>query len=156
MKIYFCGSIRGGRDDACVYEHVVKTLGKFGKVLTEHVGDSELTDTGEESQDVAIHDRDMEWLRQADGEPLLICPYAIINQIDVNGSRDSRRCRGDAAVTGRGLRTRPCLPDEEEDVVSLSTISWTHVVGHDPRSGGWGADVGDGLQRRGRCGQHPG
>ncbi|XP_061546296.1 2'-deoxynucleoside 5'-phosphate N-hydrolase 1 isoform X3 [Phycodurus eques] len=126
MKIYFCGSIRGGRDDACVYEHVVKTLGKFGKVLTEHVGDSELTDTGEESQDVAIHDRDMEWLRQAD------------------------------AVTGRGLRTRPCLPDEEEDVVSLSTISWTHVVGHDPRSGGWGADVGDGLQRRGRCGQHPG
>ncbi|XP_061546295.1 2'-deoxynucleoside 5'-phosphate N-hydrolase 1 isoform X2 [Phycodurus eques] len=66
MKIYFCGSIRGGRDDACVYEHVVKTLGKFGKVLTEHVGDSELTDTGEESQDVAIHDRDMEWLRQAD------------------------------------------------------------------------------------------
>ncbi|XP_061694150.1 2'-deoxynucleoside 5'-phosphate N-hydrolase 1 [Syngnathoides biaculeatus] len=66
MKIYFCGSIRGGRDDACLYQHVVKTLVKFGKVLTEHVGDSELTDTGEQWQDSAIHDRDLEWLKQAD------------------------------------------------------------------------------------------
>ncbi|KAM9808825.1 5-hydroxymethyl-dUMP N-hydrolase isoform 2-T2 [Syngnathus typhle] len=45
MKIYFCESIRGGRDDARLYEHIVKTLGKFGKVLTEHVGDSDLCHT---------------------------------------------------------------------------------------------------------------
>ncbi|XP_019715500.1 5-hydroxymethyl-dUMP N-hydrolase [Hippocampus comes] len=66
MKIYFCGSIRGGRADARLYEHIVETLGKFGKVLTEHVGDGQLSHTGEESDDRAIHDRDLEWLRQAD------------------------------------------------------------------------------------------
>ncbi|XP_051936636.1 2'-deoxynucleoside 5'-phosphate N-hydrolase 1 [Hippocampus zosterae] len=66
MKIYFCASIRGGRADAHLYEHIVKTLGKFGKVLTEHVGDSRLSHTGEESGDGAIHDRDLDWLRQAD------------------------------------------------------------------------------------------
>ncbi|XP_057704287.1 5-hydroxymethyl-dUMP N-hydrolase [Corythoichthys intestinalis] len=66
MKIYFCASIRGGREDAPVYEHIVKTLGKFGEVLTEHVGDRHLTDTGEGLQDGAIHDRDLVWLRQAD------------------------------------------------------------------------------------------
>ncbi|XP_037128129.1 2'-deoxynucleoside 5'-phosphate N-hydrolase 1 isoform X2 [Syngnathus acus] len=66
MKIYFCASIRGGRDDARLYEHIVKTLGKFGKVLTEHVGDSNLSHTGEGLDDGFIHDRDLDWLRQAD------------------------------------------------------------------------------------------
>lgn len=50
MKIYFCGSIRGGRDDVRLYEHIVKTLEKFGKVLTEHVGDSQLSHTGQSSR----------------------------------------------------------------------------------------------------------
>ncbi|XP_077437526.1 5-hydroxymethyl-dUMP N-hydrolase [Vanacampus margaritifer] len=65
-KIYFCASIRGGRADARLYEHIVKTLARFGKVLTEHVGDIKLDHTGEKSDDGAIHDRDLDWLRQAD------------------------------------------------------------------------------------------
>ncbi|XP_026209396.1 2'-deoxynucleoside 5'-phosphate N-hydrolase 1 isoform X2 [Anabas testudineus] len=44
MKIYFCGSIRGGRDDVNIYRRLVEKLQSYGTVLTEHVSSSELTD----------------------------------------------------------------------------------------------------------------
>ncbi|RXN20623.1 2 -deoxynucleoside 5 -phosphate N-hydrolase 1 [Labeo rohita] len=37
MNIYFCGSIRGGRQDVNIYQRIVKKLQQYGKVLTEHV-----------------------------------------------------------------------------------------------------------------------
>jgi len=37
MKIYFAGSIRGGRDDKELYLEIINLLGKYGKVLTEHI-----------------------------------------------------------------------------------------------------------------------
>uniref|UniRef100_A0A668VK57 2'-deoxynucleoside 5'-phosphate N-hydrolase 1 n=1 Tax=Oreochromis aureus TaxID=47969 RepID=A0A668VK57_OREAU len=37
MKVYFCGSIRGGRDDVHVYRRIVHALQSYGTVLTEHV-----------------------------------------------------------------------------------------------------------------------
>ena len=40
-KIYFCGSIRGGRDDAEIYARIIKYLQAYGQVLTEHVGATE-------------------------------------------------------------------------------------------------------------------
>ncbi|KAJ4923833.1 hypothetical protein JOQ06_028088 [Pogonophryne albipinna] len=46
MKVYFCGSIRGGRDDAAVYRRIVEKLKGYGTVLTEHVTCAELTCTG--------------------------------------------------------------------------------------------------------------
>ncbi|KAK2824745.1 hypothetical protein Q5P01_021920 [Channa striata] len=69
MKIYFCGSIRGGRDDVHLYRRIVDKLRDYGTVLTEHVSSSELTDRGEDAKaagDKLIHDRDMDWLRQAE------------------------------------------------------------------------------------------
>ncbi|XP_042288482.1 5-hydroxymethyl-dUMP N-hydrolase [Thunnus thynnus] len=69
MKVYFCGSIRGGRDDVHVYRRIVHKLESYGTVLTEHVSSLELTARGEDATaagDRAIHDRDMEWLRQSD------------------------------------------------------------------------------------------
>jgi hypothetical protein len=36
-KIYFCGSIRGGRQDRLVYEELITYLQGFGRVLTEHI-----------------------------------------------------------------------------------------------------------------------
>lgn len=39
MKIYFCGSIGGGRQDAHLYGRLIKKLEKYGTVLTTHVGD---------------------------------------------------------------------------------------------------------------------
>ena len=46
MKIYFCGSIRGGRDDVHVYRRIVHALQSYGSVLTEHVSSGALSDTG--------------------------------------------------------------------------------------------------------------
>ncbi len=67
MKIYFAGSIRGGRDDWALYFEIIEYLREYGQVLTEHVGDSELSALGEaEADDVWLHDRDLTWLREAD------------------------------------------------------------------------------------------
>lgn len=63
MKIYFSGSIRGGRSDADLYRQLIRELATYGKVLTEHVGSSELE---ENLSDRQIHDRDIEWLKEAD------------------------------------------------------------------------------------------
>uniref|UniRef100_A0A8D3A2S0 2'-deoxynucleoside 5'-phosphate N-hydrolase 1 n=1 Tax=Scophthalmus maximus TaxID=52904 RepID=A0A8D3A2S0_SCOMX len=69
MKIYFCGSIRGGRDDVMLYRKIVEKLQSYGTVLTEHVSSTELSHRGEDASaagDRFIHDRDVNWLRQSD------------------------------------------------------------------------------------------
>ena len=62
MKIYFSGSIRGGRDDAEIYHQIITYLKGFGEVLTEHIGNSSLSSSGENNDDFSIHDKDMEFL----------------------------------------------------------------------------------------------
>ncbi|XP_047652901.1 2'-deoxynucleoside 5'-phosphate N-hydrolase 1 [Phacochoerus africanus] len=66
--LYFCGSIRGGREDQALYGRIVSRLRRFGAVLTEHVAAAELSARGEEAVagDRAIHERDLAWLQQAD------------------------------------------------------------------------------------------
>lgn len=67
MKIYFAGSIRGGREDAALYREMISRLGAYGDVLTEHVGDPGLTRMGDDGPDDRfIHDRDMAWLVACD------------------------------------------------------------------------------------------
>lgn len=67
MKIYFAGSIRGGREDAGLYYQIIEYLKNFGEVLTEHVGDQTLSALGDDGPtDRLIHDRDLEWLQAAD------------------------------------------------------------------------------------------
>ena len=67
MKIYFAGSIRGGRNDAALYLQIIDYLKSYGEILTEHVGDPKLTDLGDDgTSDRYIHDRDLEWLQSAD------------------------------------------------------------------------------------------
>jgi hypothetical protein len=62
LRIYFAGSIRGGREDAGIYRELIAALSASGEVLTEHVGTG-----GEEGRDdAAIYTRDMEWLAQSD------------------------------------------------------------------------------------------
>lgn len=66
MKIYFAGSIRGGRQDQSHYETILSLLREYGEVLTEHVADAALSAKGEDGpDDRAIHDRDLHWLTQA-------------------------------------------------------------------------------------------
>ncbi|MCP4966621.1 MAG: nucleoside 2-deoxyribosyltransferase [bacterium] len=62
MKIYFAGSIRGGRDDADIYLHLVDELAKHGEVLTEHVA----TVGEEDLSDDDIFARDLGWLISCD------------------------------------------------------------------------------------------
>lgn len=67
MKIYFAGSIRGGRQDADLYRNIITELQKYGEVLTEHVGSKTLTPQGEEEKtEDYIYRRDIEWLTSAD------------------------------------------------------------------------------------------
>ena len=61
-RIYFAGSIRGGRDDAAVYLELVDELARHGEVLTEHVA----TVGEEELSDEEIFARDLGWLTSCD------------------------------------------------------------------------------------------
>lgn len=66
MTIYFAGSIRGGRDAHEIYAAIISLLRGYGRVVTEHVGDADITLGGENAPDRDIHDRDLAWLRDAD------------------------------------------------------------------------------------------
>ena len=67
MKIYFAGSIRAGRADQELYHALIQGLHRYGQVLTEHVGNSTLTQFGDDgSSDLGIFERDMGWLAEAD------------------------------------------------------------------------------------------
>ena len=54
MKIYFYGSIRAGRDDQEWYQRLIQSLQYHGQVLTEHVGDPNLTQWGDEGPAATI------------------------------------------------------------------------------------------------------
>ena len=62
-KVYFCGSMRGGREDAEIYEKILQCIRERALVLTEHVGDMTL-DAG--LTDREIYERDMELLQECD------------------------------------------------------------------------------------------
>ncbi len=67
MKIYFAGSIRGGRTNARAYRSLIKCLSAFGEVLTEHVGEMSLSEQGEDGPDDRfIYSRDMARLLECD------------------------------------------------------------------------------------------
>lgn len=65
-KIYFAGSITGGRDDAPIYAEIINHLKNHGIVLTEHFGNDTTLDWHEKSlSHEEIHDRDLAWLEEA-------------------------------------------------------------------------------------------
>ena len=67
LKIYFAGSIRGGRGDKKLYLQIIELLREYGEILTEHVGDQNLSSAGEENEEnTVICKRDLDWLDEAD------------------------------------------------------------------------------------------
>ena len=66
MKIYFAGSIRGGRNDKELYSQIIKHIQKYGEVLTEHIGNEFLSNSGESLPNTLIYKRDMDLIRKAD------------------------------------------------------------------------------------------
>ncbi len=66
MKIYFAGSIRGGRDDRELYVQIIEILKSYGEILTEHIGDASISEKGEQKAAEFIYNRDMKWLKNSD------------------------------------------------------------------------------------------
>lgn len=66
MKIYFAGSIRGGRVDAELYRRIIQYIKKNHIVLTEHIGSPDLHTDEQGKKDQDIYDQDMAWLRESD------------------------------------------------------------------------------------------
>lgn len=67
-KIYFAGSIRGGRVDADLYNRIISYIQRTDIVLTEHVGGSSnlcLEERGF-ARDSKIYNQDTSWLRESD------------------------------------------------------------------------------------------
>lgn len=66
-KIYFAGSIRGGRGDAGLYGRIISRLKEKHIVLTEHVGAASVTEMGEQGKsDACIYEQDIAWLKESD------------------------------------------------------------------------------------------
>ncbi len=65
-KIYFACSIRGGRDDAEIYQELVDHIKTKAVVLTEIFADNKLTPQGSPDPSEFIHERDMSWVTEAD------------------------------------------------------------------------------------------
>ncbi|XP_053315110.1 2'-deoxynucleoside 5'-phosphate N-hydrolase 1 isoform X2 [Spea bombifrons] len=93
LRVYFCGSIRGGGGDRELYGRIIALLREYGRVLTEHIASGE--EAGERG-DRFIHDRDVAWLREADVLSAMI--------------------RG--ADNGRSVMVRDYEPDEIEGILS--------------------------------------
>ncbi len=66
LKIYFAGAIRGGRDDAELYATLIQRLKKYGRILTEHVGNDTLLQEEQFLSEEEIFIRDMQWMSEAD------------------------------------------------------------------------------------------
>ena len=65
-KIYFAGSIRGGRIDADLYSRLIAYMQKTSIVLTEHIGSPHLNLMEQGKRDIDIYDQDTGWLRESD------------------------------------------------------------------------------------------
>lgn len=65
-KIYFAGSIRGGRVDAELYRRIIEYMQQSNVVLTEHVGSPHLNLMEQGKRDQDIYDQDTSWLRESD------------------------------------------------------------------------------------------
>ena len=63
-KVYFAGSIRGGREDAAVYKRMIDYINKTDIVLTEHIGLGSLSvKTRTKEDDEHIYECDTEWIK---------------------------------------------------------------------------------------------
>lgn len=66
-KIYFTGSIRGGRTYLFNYKKIIKELSKYGKVFGEHVADDKISKFGEtDLTSEQILERELKFLNECD------------------------------------------------------------------------------------------
>ena len=66
LKVYFAGSIRGGRCDAELYWRIIGHIQETDIVLTEHIGSKKLEVNEKGAGDIDIYEQDTAWLRECD------------------------------------------------------------------------------------------
>ncbi len=67
MKIYFSGSITGGRDDKHLYAEIIAMLKNHGQVLTEHIGNVSMSALGQvHMTPEEVYTKDTNWIKEAD------------------------------------------------------------------------------------------
>jgi putative deoxyribonucleoside 5'-monophosphate N-glycosidase len=79
-RIYFAGSIRGGRVDVNLYQRIIAYINKTDIVLTEHIGMSDISLNAQgKTNDYEIYKQDTDWLKSSD---LVIaeCTLSIIRR----------------------------------------------------------------------------
>lgn len=134
MKIYFAGSIRGGRVDAELYRRMISYMQSQGhNVLTEHVGSGKLclSEQGRD-RDTAIYNQDTAWLRESD---VVIaectCPslgvgyelaYAERFEVPVHIFYNPSKCALSAMLTGDSYFHIHPYNTEEEVFTTLDKI----------------------------------
>lgn len=131
-KIYFAGSIRGGRIDAELYGRIIRYMQQNAKVLTEHVGSPHLNLMEQGKKDIDIYDQDTAWLRESD---IVIaectCPslgvgyelaYAEKYEIPCHIFYDRSKTQLSAMLTGNPYFTIHPYENESEIYNILNTI----------------------------------
>ena len=90
-KIFFIGSIRGGRINQPQYAGIIDTLEQYGTVFSNHVADKSLGEYGEtDLEKEEIHDRELDALKNSDlvvaevTAPSLGVGYLISQAINLN------------------------------------------------------------------------
>ena len=70
-KVYFAGSIRGGRVDADLYKRMIEHMQKTAIVITEHVGSPHLNimEQGKRDQDIYDQDYSIKSAQQIPAQP---------------------------------------------------------------------------------------
>ena len=67
MKIYFSGSISGGRDHAAIYPYLVARLQAQGHhVLSAHVADAAAIEAEKDRSPREVFERDVNWVKDCD------------------------------------------------------------------------------------------
>ena len=126
MKIYFAGSIRGGRVDAALYRRMIDHMKTQGHtVLTEHVGSSKLClEEQGRDKDASIYEQDTTWLRESD-MVIAECTCASLGvgyelayaerfDIPVHIFYNRNKCQLSAMLTGNSyFNIHPYSSDEE-------------------------------------------
>lgn len=132
-KIYFAGSIRGGRADAELYRRMIAFMQQTDTVLTEHIGNPEMNLLERTpGSDAAIYERDMNWLRSADiiiaecSNPSLGVGYELARgeefSIPCHIFYNSSRCSLSAMLGGDPYFTVHPYESEEELFSALEDI----------------------------------
>ena len=132
-KIYFAGSIRGGRTDAELYRRMIAHMQRTDTVLTEHIGRPELNvlERGPD-RDGEIYRQDTAWLRESDvliaecTSPSLGVGYELA-YAERYGKPchifyNRRRCQLSAMLTGDPYFIIHPYEDEEEIFRALDEI----------------------------------